>query len=57
MIRKIERDLVQISIDVHIASKDADVKRRKNAIVSHRFRQRRKEKEQKTSENIIRLKT
>jgi hypothetical protein len=55
MTLKTERDLVQISVDVHTASKDADVKRLRNAKVSHRFRQRRKEKEQKTSKKIVRL--
>ncbi len=45
MMLKTERDLVQIFVDVHTASKDVDVKRRRNVIVSHRFRQRRKEKE------------
>lgn len=57
MMRKTERDLVQIFVDVHIASKNADRKRRRNAIASHRFRQRRKEKKQETSKNIVRLKT
>ena len=55
MVVETERGFVQVPVDVHTASKDADKKRRRNAAASQRFRQRRKEKEQKTSENIAEL--
>jgi hypothetical protein len=44
--------LIQAPIDVQAASKVADEKRRRNATASHRFRQRRKEK---NSENVANL--
>ncbi len=53
MLLKTEQGLIQISIDVQVASKVADEKRERNAIVSHRFRQRRKQRERETAEKIV----
>jgi hypothetical protein len=55
MVPRAERGLIQASVGVQAASKVAGEKRRRNSTVSHNFRQRRKEKEQKTSENIANL--
>ncbi len=46
---------IQVPVDVQAASKVADEKRKRNATASHGFRQRRKEKEQETADNISRL--
>jgi len=43
---------IQIPIDVQAASRVADEKRKRNATASHKIRKRRKDKEQKTSNNI-----
>jgi hypothetical protein len=43
-----EQGLIQVPIDVQAASKVAGEKRKRYAIASRRFRQRRKEKEQET---------
>lgn len=56
MMRETKRDLIEILVDVHTASKNVDKKRRRNVIASYRFRQRRKEKEQKILKNIVKLK-
>ena len=55
MVRETKRGLIEVPVDVHTASKNADRKRRRNATASHRFRQRRKEKEQEILKNIVRL--
>ncbi len=47
-----EQGPIQVPIDVQAASKVADEKRKRNATASHKFRKRRKDKEQKTSNNI-----
>ena len=46
---------IQVLVDVQSASKYMDEKRKRNAVSSHNFRQRRKEKERETRENISRL--
>ena len=46
---------IQVLVDKQAASKVADEKRKRNATASHNFRQRRKEKERETRENIDRL--
>jgi len=51
-----EEGPIQVPVDVQAASKIADEKRKRNTIASHRFRQRRKEREQETSNNISSLK-
>ena len=45
----------QVSVDMQAASKFANEKRKRNATASHRFRQRRKEKERGTSQHISKL--
>jgi len=50
-----ENGPLQVSVDVQAASKVADEKRKRNATASHRFRQRRKEKERGTSQHISKL--
>ena len=55
MTLKTENGPLQVPIDVQAGSKVADEKRKRNATASHRFRQRRKEKEQTTSQNISKL--
>jgi len=55
IILETEKDSIKISIDVQVASKVADEKRKRNITVSHRFRQRRKEKKQEISKNISNL--
>ena len=45
----------QVPVNAHIASKAADEKRKRNATASHRFRQRRKEKEVGNARNISNL--
>jgi hypothetical protein len=47
-----EQGPIQVPIDVQAASKVADEKRKRNATASHKFRKRRKDKEQETSNNI-----
>lgn len=46
---------VQVSVEVQVASKVADEKRKRNATASQRFRQRKKAKERETSNNIAKL--
>lgn len=55
MILETKQDSFQVPLDVQTASKSADQKRKRNATASHRFRLRRKAKEQETSENISNL--
>ncbi|KAL8650947.1 MAG: hypothetical protein Q9210_003525 [Variospora velana] len=55
MTLRMEHGAVQVPVDRQAGSKAADEKRNRNAAASHRFRQRRKEREDKTSENIARL--
>ena len=55
MLPETKRGSVQIPVDVHTASKNADGKRRRNVTASHRFRQRRKKKQRPISENIVKL--
>lgn len=50
-----EHGPIQVPLDVQAASKVADVKRKKNAGASARFRQRRKEKERQASHTIAKL--
>jgi len=47
-----KQGLIQVPFDVQAASKVADEKRKRNAIASHKFRKRRKDKKQKISNNI-----
>ena len=46
---------VQVPVDVQVASRVADEKRKRNEGASARFRQRRKEKEKEASQTIARL--
>ena len=50
-----ENGLLQVPINVQTTSKVADEKRKRNATASHRFRQRRKEKDRGASEEISKL--
>lgn len=50
-----ESDLQQLPVDAQVASKAVHEKRKRNADAAHRFRQRRKEKEAGTAENISSL--
>lgn len=51
-----EQGPIQVPIDVQAASKVVDEKRKRNATASHKFRKRRKDKEQETSNKISNLK-
>ncbi len=50
-----EQGPIHVPINVQAASKVADEHRKRNATASHRFRQRRKEKEREISEKIAKL--
>lgn len=50
-----EQGPIQVPLDVHAASKGADEKRKRNATASHRFRERRKQKDLEISTKITRL--
>lgn len=52
MLLETEQGPIQVPIDVQAASKVADEKRERNATASHRFRQRRKQRERETAEKI-----
>ena len=54
MVLETEQGPIQIPVDMQVASKVQDEKRKRNATASHRFRQRRKEKEE-TIKNITKL--
>ena len=55
MILDTAQDPVQVPIDVQSTSTATNEKRKRNAIASHKFRQRREEKERKAYENTKRL--
>ncbi|KAL8832500.1 MAG: hypothetical protein Q9191_000227 [Dirinaria sp. TL-2023a] len=55
MVFETEQGPVRVPLDVQAASKVADEKRKRNATAFCRFRQRRKEKEQETSNKISNL--
>ena len=55
IILETENGPLQVPIDMQAGSKVADEKRKRNATASHRFRQRRQEKERETSHNISKL--
>jgi hypothetical protein len=50
-----EQGPIQLPVDVQAASKVSNKKRKRDAATSQRFRQRRKEKERETFENIAKL--
>lgn len=55
MTLKIEQGPIQVPINRQTGSKAVDEKRNQNTAASHRFRQRRKEREDQTSKKITRL--
>ena len=50
-----EQGLIQLPVDLQAGSQAADEKRRRNTIASQKFRQRRREKDQQTSNKISEL--
>ena len=48
-------ELLYIPLNIQVASKVADDKRKRNTTAFHRFRQRRKEKERETNKNFSEL--
>ncbi len=52
---KTDQGPVQVPVEVQVASKVADEKRKRNATASQRFRQRKKAKEEETSNNVAKL--
>ncbi|KAL2048932.1 hypothetical protein ABVK25_010785 [Lepraria finkii] len=55
MIYETEQGVTQVPVDLQATSKTANEKRKRNATASHRFRQRRKEREGEMSNTISKL--